>query len=259
MRDDLLPIGRFATLSRLSVKQLRRYDEMGLLVPAWVDEHSGYRYYLAGQARQALSIGLLRSLDVPLPVIAQVLAGRAGALEEVREDLAAELARRRRTLAALERVMSQGLPAVEVTVVEEPARTAVVAACVAEGPEDVARATSAAVRRALSGGTGGSGGGVELIGLFALEPVEGMSVRVASVGGGPAPGLVGEVLPGGRFARATHVGPFDQISLTAHAVLAWAAEHGHALRGPLREVYLSDPARTEPERLITQVMIPLGH
>ncbi|MDQ1012426.1 DNA-binding transcriptional MerR regulator [Streptomyces sp. V4I23] len=45
MQDGLLTIGRFARLCRLSVKQLRHYDEMGLLAPARVDAGSGYRYY----------------------------------------------------------------------------------------------------------------------------------------------------------------------------------------------------------------------
>ena len=38
-------IGEFARRSRLSVKALRLYDELGVLVPARVDEASGYRYY----------------------------------------------------------------------------------------------------------------------------------------------------------------------------------------------------------------------
>ncbi|TMR88665.1 GyrI-like domain-containing protein, partial [Nonomuraea basaltis] len=66
-----------------------------------------------------------------------------------------------------------------------------------------------------------------------------------------------EVLPGGRFACATHVGPYDQIPLTAHAVLAWCAERRHVVRGPIREVYVSDPAGTSPERLVTHVLICL--
>ncbi len=41
--DDLLPIGRFARLCRLSVKQLRHYDDLGILSPAWTDPASGYR------------------------------------------------------------------------------------------------------------------------------------------------------------------------------------------------------------------------
>ncbi|MBY8852257.1 GyrI-like domain-containing protein, partial [Saccharothrix sp. MB29] len=66
-----------------------------------------------------------------------------------------------------------------------------------------------------------------------------------------------ELLPGGEFACATHVGPYDQIPLTVHALLAWCAERGHPLRGPIREVYVSDPATTEPDRLVTHLMIPL--
>ncbi|MFJ9776160.1 MerR family DNA-binding transcriptional regulator [Kitasatospora sp. NPDC101157] len=42
MHDELLTIGRFARLCRLSVKQLRHYDDMGLLAPIHVDASSGY-------------------------------------------------------------------------------------------------------------------------------------------------------------------------------------------------------------------------
>ncbi|NUW38568.1 MerR family transcriptional regulator [Nonomuraea rhodomycinica] len=276
--EELLPIGAFARLGRLSVKQVRHYGELGLLAPAWVDEATGYRYYRASQARAALSIGLLRSMDVPLAVIAQVLDGSAEALESVREGLEAELARRRRALASLERVMARGLPSAEVRVVVEPARLAVVVREWASGEADVARATSAGMARLLEfvGATGSSGGGssgggaeqvapgaaVRLVGLFPLDMQEGMDVAAALLverapsGALPAGGRV-EVLAGGAFACATHVGPYDQIGLTAHAVLAWCAERRHAVRGPVREVYVSDPSVTAPEELVTHLMIPL--
>jgi DNA-binding transcriptional MerR regulator len=48
-----LSIGEFARRSRLSVKALRLYDERGVLVPARVDEASGYRYYDAAQLEAA--------------------------------------------------------------------------------------------------------------------------------------------------------------------------------------------------------------
>jgi effector-binding domain-containing protein len=54
---------------------------------------------------------------------------------------------------------------------------------------------------------------------------------------------------------ATHVGPYDQLSLTAHALLAWIGEHGHTVGDALREVYISDPRRTAPEHLVTDLMI----
>ncbi|MBN6054889.1 MerR family transcriptional regulator [Nonomuraea sp. RK-328] len=284
--EELLPIGAFARLGRLSVKQVRHYAELGLLPPAWVDEATGYRYYRASQARVALSIGLLRSMDVPLAVIAEVLDGSAGALRSVREALEAELARRRRALASLERVMERGLPSAEVRVVVEPACRAVVVRERAAGEADVPRATSAGVARLLelvaasgSAARGGSsaqvpasdagvvaaaglGAGVRLIGLFPLDMDEAIDVGVALVvdrapSGQLSGGARVEVLAGGAFARATHVGPYDQIGLTVHAVLAWCAERRHAVRGPIREVYVSDPSVTAPEELVTHLMIPL--
>ncbi|MDX3264682.1 MerR family DNA-binding transcriptional regulator [Streptomyces sp. MI02-2A] len=42
--DELLAIGDFARMTLLTVKTLRRYQEIGLLVPARVDPDTGYRY-----------------------------------------------------------------------------------------------------------------------------------------------------------------------------------------------------------------------
>jgi protein phosphatase len=50
---DLVSIGEFARLSRLSPRALRPYDELGLLSPARVDADSGYRWYGTSQLEQA--------------------------------------------------------------------------------------------------------------------------------------------------------------------------------------------------------------
>jgi effector-binding domain-containing protein len=82
-----------------------------------------------------------------------------------------------------------------------------------------------------------------------------VTVRVAAEVDQEVAGTAGEVLGGGRFAVASHVGPYDQLSLTTHALLAWIGEHGHPVGGGLREVYLSDPQRAAPEQLVTQLMV----
>ena len=41
----MLKIGDFSKLSRVSIRMLRHYDEIGLLTPIRVDPDSGYRYY----------------------------------------------------------------------------------------------------------------------------------------------------------------------------------------------------------------------
>lgn len=70
-----LSTGEFGRRSGLSVKALRLYDLSGLLRPAEVDPLSGYRRYAVSQLDRARRISLLRRLDMPLAVIAEVLAG----------------------------------------------------------------------------------------------------------------------------------------------------------------------------------------
>lgn len=242
--SDLLPIGAFARLGRLSVKQLRHYDELGLLPPAHVDSVSGYRFYHPAQARQALAIGLLRSLDVPLPAIAEVLASDQRALAGVHADLQAELVRRAAALAALGRILDGGLPQAQVRLVTVPDTRVVTERETADGPLDLGRATTAAVTRLLAAGHGAG-----LVGLFPLDLDDTIAVRVTA----PAPD--GQLLAGGRFAAATHQGPYEHIQLTAHALLAWCAERGLEVTGPIREVYLDDPATTPAELLRTDLMV----
>ena len=57
-RDGYLSMGRFAQAAQLSRKALRLYDQLGILVPDYVDPDSGYRYYSTAQFEQARFIRL---------------------------------------------------------------------------------------------------------------------------------------------------------------------------------------------------------
>lgn len=70
---QLMPIGRFSRLTGVGVKALRHYDEVGLLVPAAVDDETGYRFYSVDQVDRAEAIRLLRRLDMPLEEIRSTL------------------------------------------------------------------------------------------------------------------------------------------------------------------------------------------
>lgn len=85
---ELLSSGEFARRSRLSVKALRIYDEIGLLRPIEVDPSNGYRRYGVDQLRTARLIAMLRGIDMSLPEIGAVLAdlGRKPDLAAVRLD-----------------------------------------------------------------------------------------------------------------------------------------------------------------------------
>src|SRR5262245_862306 len=68
-----LSIGEFSKLTHLSVKALRHYHDVGLLVPATVDQSSRYRRYDVAQAQAALLIRRLRDLDMPIEMIRSVI------------------------------------------------------------------------------------------------------------------------------------------------------------------------------------------
>jgi DNA-binding transcriptional MerR regulator len=84
MDDDLLPIGRFARLTGISVGALRHYDELDLLRPAAVDRFTGYRRYRRGQVEMGQVIARLRDLEVPLDEIRLVLEADDPALQRRR-------------------------------------------------------------------------------------------------------------------------------------------------------------------------------
>lgn len=83
MPDDLLTIGEFARRSGLTVHALRHYDDVRLLLPAHVDETSGYRHYRLQQLSDAWLIRSLRWLDVPIEDIRRVLAEGDAATADV--------------------------------------------------------------------------------------------------------------------------------------------------------------------------------
>ena len=64
-----LSIGDFARATHMSVKTLRHYHQIGLLEPADVDRHTGYRRYTTAQIPVAQVIRRFRDLDMPLDQI----------------------------------------------------------------------------------------------------------------------------------------------------------------------------------------------
>ena len=70
---DLISIGSFGELTRLSLKALRLYEQLDILRPIHVDPQNGYRYYGPGQIPRARMIRNLRDMEMPLADIRRVL------------------------------------------------------------------------------------------------------------------------------------------------------------------------------------------
>lgn len=82
----MLRIGDFSKLSRVSIRMLRHYDKIGLLVPEEVDESTGYRYYSESQLPLAEKIQVLKTMGFGLSVIGEILVKYEDA-EEIEQFL----------------------------------------------------------------------------------------------------------------------------------------------------------------------------
>lgn len=76
-KQDLFSTGELAKLCNISRKTLLFYDKLGLIVPAFIDQENGYRYYAR---RQLTTLGLiitLRNINVPLGDIQKYLKNKS--------------------------------------------------------------------------------------------------------------------------------------------------------------------------------------
>ncbi|MFD7974743.1 MerR family transcriptional regulator [Streptomyces sp. NPDC059071] len=291
-----LTIGEFATRSRLSPKALRLYDRLGLLVPASVDEATGYRSYEPGQVERARLIALLRGLDMPLARIGELLAlaeesGPSAAADLARywADVEREVAARRGLVAHLRARLSgepggpsgegqtvESTDRYEIRTLEVPERTVLgERRHVLAGelplwiPEAFGRLARAATERC--GGFAGppfvayhaevseeSDGPAEVC-VPVADPAA--AARYAAEGGHGA-ALSLRVEPARRVAatRLAKEGMTYPRILTAYAAVEdWLREHGQVCVASAREVYLEpDWDGAAPTDVVGEVQYPYG-
>lgn len=89
-------VSQMANICNVSAKQLRYYDNSGILGPAFRDEETGYRYYTDSQIEEVLLLNELRELGFPLQSIGTLLNHRD--LDALKIELEAGLHRARAEL-----------------------------------------------------------------------------------------------------------------------------------------------------------------
>lgn len=271
----LMPIGNFARASRISVKALRFYDAQGLLAPASVDEHTGYRYYAPDQLRRAEAIRALRMVDMPVDQIRQVLdagdpeAVRA-ALAEQRDRLRGRLADQERMLRFLDKLInhqelampydveSKQVPAVRV--VSHTVRTDL------KGIADaIGRGFGAAHGAAVAAGHAIVGPPFVVYHQIIDEATAGdveMCAPVPAGADGPGDGPGGPVawkdVPAAEVASTVHRGPYMEVGPAYEALERWIQENRREVVGPPCEIYLNDPTVVAEEDQLTEVRFPIA-
>ena len=267
-RDNLIPIGRFAFLSRLSRRALRFYDERGLLEPAFVDDWTGYRFYSADQLATADTIRELREVDLPLDEVRVVLADPAR-LDELLDRQEARLCERaaesERALALLRKLREKEEPVtLSIELREVPALRA---ACVElhTALDRIGPDCEQAIGRLMTafGPAGVTPVGPNLIG-YPEEDFDPESF-LALIGFPVASDLPVESglkmvdFAGGRAAVGTLVGHYDGLSRAWRDVHAWVSEQGLQIRAMPYELYrVGHMQAVSPAEFETDIVVPVS-
>ncbi len=266
--ENLVPIGRFSRMTRLSIKALRHYDEIGLLVPAVVDPLSSYRYYRLSQANRAEAIRVLRGLDMPLEEIREVLAAddpevAIKLLELHRGRLEGEVERQSRALAYLGRLIErkEGVMPYEVRVKEVPEMLVA---------STTRQASLATIGKEVQEGfmtlmqaIGPVGFGPGMPGVVYHDVVDEWTDGTIEVfvpaarSFDPPEGVGVKTMPASTVAFTIHRGPYEECAAAYQVLTAWIQEHGHEHAGPPRELYLNDPHEVGEEEALTEIQFPI--
>jgi DNA-binding transcriptional MerR regulator/effector-binding domain-containing protein len=245
-----LSIGDFSRMTRLSVKSLRRYHDLGLLEPADIDPDTGYRYYEVPQVPLGQAIRRFRDLDMPLEQLKEVLHAPDASVRNRLiiahlEHMESALQQTQQTVASLRALLEQPRApiAVDYRVV---GATMAIAISESVHMDDLGTwwvdsfdelhgvlASSSAVRA-------GSDGALYSNQFF--EDELGEVVAFIPVGGLPTPSGRAKLIeiPGAELAITVHHGAINDLDQTYGALGTLVAEQEIGVDGPIREYYVEN-------------------
>lgn len=270
---DLMTIGQFSSLSRLSVRMLRHYDLHAVLMPEHVDSLSGYRRYSSQQLQDAADIRNLRDVGFGVSAIGILLAARhtpawTNALRVQRESLIEEQRAAQGRVSLINRLLDQGEHPMSITV----SRTTVppmTLACLRGIVPTYSDEGQLWERMMPALGTQsiapvGPCGVIEHDDQYTERDVD-LSIFVPVAAGTTVEAPLELVeMPARDCLVARVVGPYDQITAAHDQINATIAAEGLRIRSDdslaarAFNIYLTTPAEVSAEELVTEVYEPLA-
>lgn len=268
----MLRIGEFSKLSRVSVRMLRHYDEIGLLKPAEIDRFTDYRYYREDQLPTAGRIAALKDMGFSLADIVRILevyedreqlerffSVRQTELETLSQDTAHKL-----TLldAARKRLRKEENMSYNITIKTIPERYAATVQMTIPRYEDEGMVWSTLMqetcRMNLAEGDPCLCAVTFLDGEYKEENVELMAWKTVKGSYPDTEHVKFRSLPEVTVASCTYKGSYTLITEVYAAVVAWMEANGYEAAGPMFNIYHVSPHETQnPDEFVTEICYPV--
>ena len=261
----MLKIGDFSKLSRVSIRMLRHYDDLGLLKPAEIDTFTGYRYYREEQLFTVGRITALKDMGFALADIVRILA-----IYEDREKLDAFLADRQQELAeqaketeyklmlldtARKRLRKEQNMSFDVTVKTIPERYAATVHMIIPKYEDegMAWGMMAECKEPLVPADPCYAIAEFLDPEYKEQDVE-IVVSMAVKGQyRDTEHVKFRTLPAVKVASCVVRGSYDQMGDAYATVVSWIKANGYKISGPMFNIYHVGPTQTRnPDEFVTE-------
>jgi DNA-binding transcriptional MerR regulator len=275
-------IGDFARLSRVSVKMLRHYADLGLLPPAWVDPVTDYRYYSADQLPRLNRILAFKELGFSLAQVARLLDAELSAEQlrmlllarrsELEQHLEAGRARLNSVEQRLTLLERDGGPSSYEVVLRAVAPEAVASIRARlDAPDRVERLFDEVETWATRRRCRAPQPPLMLYHDERDEPEVEVAVPVLGAPRSSGTVTVYELPPIDSMACVVHTGSYATLVYALEALYRWCEAHDRVAIGPLRERYLRFGAagtdvRVPPAFLtdfdaefVTELQLPVMH
>ena len=274
----MFKIGDFSRLTRVSMKALRYYDDMGLFEPAHVDRFTGYRYYSFDQLPRLNRLLVLKGLGFTLEEIRQMLDDSLSP-DQMRGMLKLRRAQlQRQADEALEKLQKvevrlrqieqeSNMSPIDVLIKQVQPLAVAGAREVVPSPAQMRERCIALNNRAceLIERAGLKTDGISLA-LYFSSDQEGIDVAMAYVIE-PAPASAAHMdnarvhtLPAVTVAYAIYQGSYDDFGAVGqvhNALHRWITEHGYRITDASREYYLRPPSSAANPHGVMEIQYPV--
>ncbi len=272
----MFSIGEFSRIARVTPRQLRNYEALGLFKPERIDPETGYRFYSALQLPRLNRILALKELGLTLTQILRLLDENISAEEirgmltmrkaQVEQTLRDELERVRSIEARIFQVEEQGRLVDDVILKTVPARNFLSIRQVVPSKEE-GFAFMTEMHRSLPRLAGRS-----VIGQFALLfssdsfQTENIDVEMGFLLDGDVLGTVllsdGRVMTVRTLPAIETMATMVHVGITYHeryygALGIWMEQNHFQLAGPGREVFIEPFQPAKLDEAVIEIQLPV--